>query len=1030
MNCRVAYIAGCLTLICGAGVAAPSQAAPRYVGEPDLDFTWTETPALIMPSAVAISPDGDVYVCDGVNNRVLRFDASGRLLERISEIGGETLDRPLSVRVDADGRLWIADTGHGRVLIGGTGAEGVRMLLPTVEGRTRRPDLTDAAPAGDGQSAWCVDNDGHTLLRADTVTGRALRIGRYGAALGQLDYPFMLAVGDGGDVFVTDVLNGRVAVFNASGQPVRSLGSYGLSPGQFYRPKGIALDGDGRVWVSDAVLGVIQVFAAEGGFLGVLRAADGRPLRFHEPAGLTFDASGRLYVAESAADRVRRVRVRVDPAALPESAPPVTLVSPQPRACTACHLEWMSPLINGRGTELIEVPDNPADHPAVSRAPACRSCHDGTVADSRRRVWVEHGHQEGLEPPAGMSVPRHLPLADGRLVCRTCHSAHTRGGSGNALKDAVFLRVERDPGELCASCHLGFDAGLAAGMHPLGQSTAITSGHTMSEVPAEGSDDATCLGYHVAHGPRDTYLLAVQPTTNEGCLVCHAKMDASVFAPETRRAHAHEPLLNADQRAAVAGLATAIGPRGELLCRTCHRVHHAPVAENLLAFDPAETDGCGACHPTQRGVVGTLHDLGRPQVDAAETAQTVGGGPCSACHLAHRDARSPRATDQDRVGHCAACHGARDVPAARALGAVNHPEAVCTACHDPHEPRYAKFLKAPPTQVCAECHAESGRVAGGPHDVGAGAGRWPAASVAMQDTCLACHRPHGDSPGDLWRGGLAADAEPRDAVCLACHADAAPGTASPVTFVHPQEWSAAALRDRPATAPDDPRIECRTCHDPHRSTPQLWRLAAGAKSQQLCLPCHDAVAHIDMIGHGPTFLAAAGLEADTCQPCHRVHADPATVDFPLLWPRKLCAYDGASPSGRISADDRCLCCHRDGGPAPAPRIATHPAAEMYNPELPGTSRHLPLFNADDAVDPSGQIRCHTCHLTHGRTEPIPLPEGLQALSPRELRARVWHIRRFVTPNVCTTCHGADALRRFMYFHDPARRGGPIEGDKP
>jgi hypothetical protein len=54
-----------------------------------------------------------------------------------------------------------------------------------------------------------------------------------------------------------------------------------------------------------------------------------------------------------------------------------------------------------------------------------------------------------------------------------------------------------------------------------------------------------------------------------------------------------------------------------------------------------------------------------------------------------------------------------------------------------------------------------------------------------------------------------------------------------------------------------------------------------------------------------------------------------------------------------------------------------------------------------------------------------VPPGLGTLSERELRARQWHIRSLGPQSICTTCHGFDALRRFMYFHDAARRGGPI-----
>jgi hypothetical protein len=57
---------------------------------------------------------------------------------------------------------------------------------------------------------------------------------------------------------------------------------------------------------------------------------------------------------------------------------------------------------------------------------------------------------------------------------------------------------------------------------------------------------------------------------------------------------------------------------------------------------------------------------------------------------------------------------------------------------------------------------------------------------------------------------------------------------------------------------------------------------------------------------------------------------------------------------------------------------------------------------------------------------VPIPPDMPVLTARELRARKWHLRSFAAENVCTTCHGFDALRRFMYFHDPQRRGGPIE----
>jgi len=57
-----------------------------------------------------------------------------------------------------------------------------------------------------------------------------------------------------------------------------------------------------------------------------------------------------------------------------------------------------------------------------------------------------------------------------------------------------------------------------------------------------------------------------------------------------------------------------------------------------------------------------------------------------------------------------------------------------------------------------------------------------------------------------------------------------------------------------------------------------------------------------------------------------------------------------------------------------------------------------------------------------------VPPALGEITSRELRARQWHIRSFTANAVCTTCHGTDALRRFMYSTTlPAWR--PIAGSR-
>ena len=406
-------------------------------------------------------------------------------------------------------------------------------------------------------------------------------------------------------------------------------------------------------------------------------------------------------------------------------------------------------------------------------------------------------------------------------------------------------------------------------------------------------------------------------------------------------------------------------------------------------------------------------------------------GPCSACHLFHRYARPTEASEIDPGGKCITCHQPGRPAQKLVLSTENHTPVGCTKCHNPHTEEFGHFLRAEASTACAACHADHTGVIGGPHDaVQATTQPWPAASADTRDTCLACHRPHGTAQTGLFRAGLAPDVSGPDAVCLTCHPAAAPHAESQTALLHPRDATKLAITPNLPLPESDgqKRIACRTCHDPHhRATgdEKLLRIEAGASSQQLCFNCHTEMANIHMIGHAQEPLRAAGFKPAVCAPCHMVHGSPEAVEPRYLWATQL-VYQPTTTQPVSVANHMCVACHHTDGPVAPPPIATHPVVEMFNPFTPDTPGYLPLFNAQGAVDPRGTIACRTCHLTHGRNTPAALPEAESSLTPRELRARKWHVRSFAAGNVCKSCHGFDGLRRFMYFHDAARRGGPIE----
>jgi len=172
--------------------------------------------------------------------------------------------------------------------------------------------------------------------------------------------------------------------------------------------------------------------------------------------------------------------------------------------------------------------------------------------------------------------------------------------------------------------------------------------------------------------------------------------------------------------------------------------------------------------------------------------------------------------------------------------------------------------------------------------------------------------------------------------------------------------------------------------------------------------------------HSQEALAAHPGETQACGPCHVVHAEPGS-SAAKMWA-------GPAGSDMLPPDvRRCLGCHASTGEAKKIALAPHPMIVMGNMSDPGTSGFMPLADEQGGMARSGRIGCFTCHMTHGR----PPSESMAAIDPTavdpsQLRAMMPMLRPFTAPNLCTSCHGYDGLRRFLYYHDPAKRRGAME----
>jgi DNA-binding beta-propeller fold protein YncE len=263
-----------------------------------------------MPSDAAVGQNGVLYVLDGVNHRVVAYDANGEFRFQFGNRGSKRgqLLFPLGIATAPDGRIYVADSGNHRFQIFATDGKPIdAVTLPPVASGAP-PDPTDVAVDPLRERLYIIDNDNHHIILYNLATRSFGSVwGSPGQAERQFRFPFLLDVSSQGYVFVVEPINTRVQVLNPEGKFVGFIGGWGVEPGQLFRPKGITIDAD-RVFVTDSYLGHVQVFKPTGEFLGLLADAAGTPMKFITPTGITCDPERkRLYVVELKANRVCRV---------------------------------------------------------------------------------------------------------------------------------------------------------------------------------------------------------------------------------------------------------------------------------------------------------------------------------------------------------------------------------------------------------------------------------------------------------------------------------------------------------------------------------------------------------------------------------------------------------------------------------------------------------------------------------------------------------------------------------------------------
>ena len=263
------------------------------------------------PYGVAVNSQGNIYVSDMGNDRVLIFDAAGKRVDTWDKKGsGEGEFNSMGfggIAIDSKDNVFVVDNENHRIqkfdrdgnFVVQWGTEGTPSQFDTDSTETGQfvraigiaIDAEDHVYVTDDGYPYVqkFDNDGVFLMRfGGPAEGNTAGNGTFKHATG-------IAVDGKGNIYVSDYETKWVQKFDAKGQFILSW-KMGEDIGVEGTPEGIAVDDEGRVYVTDYDLGRVQVFDQNGVFLWSIGGKVSVSNPFKRPTAIAFDAMGNLVV--------------------------------------------------------------------------------------------------------------------------------------------------------------------------------------------------------------------------------------------------------------------------------------------------------------------------------------------------------------------------------------------------------------------------------------------------------------------------------------------------------------------------------------------------------------------------------------------------------------------------------------------------------------------------------------------------------------------------------------------------------------